>query len=49
MLINAVLLERALAGLLVDAFAYIEETNPIAEYMVISTREEARRLTEELN
>jgi len=49
MLVKAALLERALAGLLVDAFAYIEEANPVAEYMVVSTRKEVKRLIEELN
>jgi len=47
-LLNAALLERAVAGLLVDSLAYIGETNPVAEHMVSATRAEVKRLLIEL-
>jgi len=47
-LINAALLERAMAGLLLDSFAYIEETNIVAKYLVEATRAEVKRLIKEL-
>ena len=47
-LLTAALLERAVAGLLVDSVAYIDEDNPVAEYLVQATRKEVVRLIEEL-
>lgn len=47
-LLKAALLERAIAGLLVDSFAYIDEANPLAEEMVTSTRRQVQLLTEQL-
>lgn len=48
-LLGAALLERAVAGLLVDGFSYIEEKNPIAEYLIDSTRTEVKRLIQALS
>lgn len=48
-LLKAALLERAIAGLLVDSFAYIDEANPIAECMVASTRQQVQLLTKQLS
>jgi len=47
-LLTAALLERAVAGLLVDSVAYIDEDNPVAKYLVQATRKEVVRLIEEL-
>jgi hypothetical protein len=47
-LVKAALLERAIAGLLVDAFAYIDKENPAAEWLVAFTRKNVKQLTEEL-
>ncbi len=47
-LLKAALLERAIAGLLVDSMAYIDEENPVAGYMVESTRKQVRLLIREL-
>lgn len=47
-LLNAALLERAVAGLLIDSVAYIDEANPHAEHMVVATRAEVERLIGEL-
>lgn len=46
--LTAALLERAVAGLAVDSMAYIDEQNPVAEYMVVSTRNEVTRLINRL-
>jgi hypothetical protein len=43
-LINAALLEMAVAGLLLDSFAYIDANNPVAEYMISSTREQVKKM-----
>ncbi len=43
-LINAALLERAAAGLLIDAFAYIDKEQPLAKAVVDRTRRELERL-----
>lgn len=48
-LLHAALLERAVAGLLIDAFAYIDERNSLAGYMVETTREEVERLMKEID
>lgn len=48
-LITAALLERAMAGLVLDGLVYIDEKNALASYMVESTREEVIKLTEELS
>ncbi|HAP37733.1 TPA: hypothetical protein DIC29_03910 [Candidatus Shapirobacteria bacterium] len=47
-LIGAALLERAIAGLLLDSFAYIDSNNPVAGYLVEATRAEVKRLIKEL-
>jgi hypothetical protein len=47
-LLKAALLERAVAGLLVDSLAYIDENNPVAKYLVDSTREQVRKFYSEL-
>lgn len=43
-LIRAALLERAIAGLLLDSFAYIDEDNPLSEYLVESTRDQVKKI-----
>lgn len=43
-LIRAALLERAIAGLLLDSFAYIDEASPLSEYLVESTRDQVKKL-----
>ena len=48
-LITAALLERAVAGLLIDAFAYIDQEAPLAEYMAVSTRRQVLELTDQLS
>lgn len=45
-LLNAALLERAIAGLLIDSHAYIDEKQAIAKHMVDGTRAEVIRLTQ---
>ncbi len=48
-LLKAALLERAVAGILVDSIAYIDESKPIAGYMVSSTRKQLKKLLSELS
>ncbi len=47
-LILAALLERAISGLLLDSFCYIDEKNPVAEYLVTSTRHQVKHLMSQL-
>ena len=48
-LLKAAFLERAIGGLLVDSIAYIDESKPIAGYMVSSTRKQLKKLLSELS
>jgi hypothetical protein len=47
-LITAALLERAIAGLLIDAVAYIDQEFSIAQHLVDSTRQQVQTLSQKL-
>lgn len=47
-LIKAALLERAVAGLLVDSLAYLDEKAEMTAYLVATTRQQVKRLIGEL-
>jgi hypothetical protein len=47
-LVKAALLERAVAGLIIDSFL-IDPKKPIAEYLTQSTRDQVEKLLEELS
>ncbi len=48
-LVNGVLLERAIAGLLVDGHAYLDETKPITAHLITETRNQLVSLMKSLS
>jgi len=46
--LSAALLERAIAGLLIDGHAYLDENDPITKHLIEKTRQQLISLTQEL-